>query len=76
MAGQQDDGVVHPLIHELRQQRQAADAGHAHVEHDGAYAFSVEPRGKRQGIGPGLHAQANGGDEQRQAAAHCVVIVH
>jgi hypothetical protein len=44
--------------------------GHAHVEHDGADALALEACSKGLRIGPGLHAQADAADQQRQPVAH------
>ena len=44
---------------------EAADAGHAHVKHDGTDAGTVKLAHEGFGRGPGLHAQADRADEQR-----------
>eukprot|EP01136_Pigoraptor_vietnamica_P002746 Opistho-1_new@31105 len=75
VAGQHDHGLVDALRHQPVEHREAADAGHAHVQHDGADARAVEAVDEGLRIGPALHAQADGADQQRQAVAHGLVVV-
>ena len=42
VAGQHDHRLVHALRDQRVEHREPADAGHAHVEHDGADAAAVE----------------------------------
>ena len=55
VAGEHDDRLVHALGHQGVQHCQAADARHAHVEHDGPDALPVELRQKGLRVAPGLH---------------------
>ena len=76
MPRQHDDGLLHALGHQRVQHGQAADAGHAHVQHDDAYALAVKPVQKRLWIGPGLYPQPHSADQQCQAFPHGLVVIH
>ena len=54
---------------------QSADAGHAHIEHDGAYGLAVKALHEGLRIGPRLHAQAHRANQQRQRIAHGFVVI-
>ena len=57
--------MLDTLGHQGVQHGQAADAGHTHIQHDGAYALAVEFGQKSLRVGPGLHPQPDGADQQR-----------
>mgnify|MGYP000031141584 CR=1 FL=1 len=76
VAGEQNHGLVHALRQQLLQHREAADARHAHIQHDGTDAGAVKPGHEGLRVGPGLHAQAHGADEQGEAVAHSSIVVH
>ena len=54
---------------------EAAQAGHAHVQHDGADRIAMELGDEGQRISPGAHPQADGADEQGEAVAHRLVVI-
>ena len=76
MTREHDDGLVDALRHQAVKHRQTADARHAHVEHDDADALAVERGHEGLRVGPGLHAQPHGADQQSQTGAHGLVVVN
>ena len=64
-----------PLRDQRVEHREAADAGHAHVEHDRADRFAVEAGEEGLRVRPGLHAQPHGADQPRERVAHRRVVV-
>ncbi len=77
VAGQHHHRLVDALLAQQGVQHgQARQAGHAHIQHDGADGLAVKAIQKRLRVCPGLYPQTHGADEHGQCLAHGVVVVH